>query len=174
MAHYAGLMAAEPGDAARAMEHAEAVRLAPLDRRVRTAWWLEAAATAIAVTGTAGVVTAIAGRPVTVAMLAVGLPAALCAGALPVLRYRRWRYALREHDLWLRFGVVRTTTSVIPFSRLQFVDTRQGPLERMLGVARLVVHTAALGTSGVLPGLDVGEAERLRDRLAAAQRDTGV
>jgi len=151
------------------------VPFAPLDPRVRTAWWLEAAAAAIAATALAGVAAAILdfAAPATMVLI-VGLPAAICAGLVPVIRYRRWRYALRADDLWLRFGVLRTTVSVIPFSRLQFVDTRQGPLDRLLGVARLVVHTAALGTSGVLPGLDVADAERLRDHLAAAQRDTGV
>src|SRR5680860_1362146 len=83
------------------------VPFAPLDPRVRTAWWLEAAA----------------GSP-TISTIVAG--AAICAGLVPVIRYRRWRYALRADDLWLRFGVLRTTVSVIPFSRLQFVDTRQG------------------------------------------------
>ena len=147
--------------------------LVPLDRRVRTSWWLEAAAAAAVVTALAVAGAAISDvTSVPTALLAVGLPAAIAAGLLPVLRYRRWRYALRADALWLRFGVLRVTVSVIPFNRLQFVDTRQGPLDRMLGLARLVVHTAAVGTSGVLPGLDAADAAALRDRLAVAQRDT--
>ncbi len=63
------------------------------------------------------------------------------------------------------------TVTVVPFSRLQFVDTRQGPLDRLFRLAELVVHTAALGTSARLPGLDVDEAERLRERLAQVEDD---
>jgi uncharacterized protein len=62
------------------------------------------------------------------------------------------------------------TVSVIPYARIQFVDTRQGPLDRLFGLAQLVVHTAALGTSGRLPGLDASLAEQLRERLAAVER----
>jgi uncharacterized protein len=151
------------------------VPLVPLDPRVRTAWWLEGAGLAAVVTAAAAVAAAVFGfgAPPRVALV-VGVPAALMAGFGPVLRYRRWRYALAEAELWLCFGVVRRTVSVIPFSRLQFVDTKQGPLDRALGLARLVVHTAALGTSGVLPGLDAAAAAGLRNRLAATLRDSGV
>lgn len=85
---------------------------------------------------------------------------------LPGIRYRRWRYALRDADLWIRRGILVHRVSVIPYRRLQFVDTRQGPLERWLGLTELVVHTAAPGTSGLIPGLEAEEAESLRERLA--------
>lgn len=152
--------------------------LRPLDRRVRTRWWLEAAVAAVAVVAATAVVD-LALLPALSADLpprglltvAVGVVAATLAGVVPVLRYRSWRYAVRPTDLWLRSGVLVERVSVIPLSRLQFVDTRQGPLDRMLGLARLVVHTAALGTAGTLPGLDASEAERLREQLARAGGD---
>ena len=105
-----------------------------------------------------------------------GLPALLVfvfgtplATLLPWLRYTRWRFALRSDDLWIKRGVIWRSTSVIPYARLQFVDTTQGPLDRMFGLAQLIVHTAAPGTSGQLPGLAVDEAESLRERLAAVR-----
>ncbi len=85
---------------------------------------------------------------------------------IPAIRYRRWRYALRSRDLWIHYGILWRTVSVIPYIRLQFVDTEQGPVARILGLATLVVHTAAPGTAGRIPGLDAGEAEDLRERLA--------
>ena len=87
---------------------------------------------------------------------------------LPPLHYGAWRYALGESDLYLRHGVLIRTTSIVPHARIQHVDTRHGPLDRWLGLARVVVYTA--GTRGAIipiPGLDVNEAEALRDRLAA-------
>ncbi|HUH07285.1 MAG TPA: PH domain-containing protein [Egibacteraceae bacterium] len=150
--------------------------LLPLDPRVRLLWWVEAALAAMLFTAVAGVVDAFAPLPVprgalTLMVAAVG---AALAGAVPAIRYSRWRYALREQDLWLRRGVAWVTISVIPYRRLQFVDTRQGPLERLFGLSQLVVHTAALGTSGHLPGLDTATAENLRERLAEVEPDVAA
>ena len=155
----------------------DAVDLVPLDPRVRRLWWTQAALTVVQ----AGVIAAIVDFLAPLPLPGGSLPAAVVVlGALlgtvaPLLRYRRWRYAVRAHDLWIRQGVLWVTTSVIPFSRLQFVDTRQGPLDRLFGLSQLVVHTAALGTSGRLPGLDARTAERLRERLARVEsRDLGL
>jgi membrane protein YdbS with pleckstrin-like domain len=105
---------------------------------------------------------------------AVGAVGLLVVLTVPYMRYRRWRYALREHDLWIRQGLLTVTVSVIPYRRLQFVDTRQGPLDRLFGLSQLVVHTAALGTAGRLPGLDAEHAERLRETLAQLEPDDAL
>jgi uncharacterized protein len=145
--------------------------LVPLDPRVRWLWWV-GGAVLVAQVAIPVLILDLIGLPwlprwsLTLGWLAVG---GIGAAILPVLRYRRWRYAVREQDLWIRQGVLWVTVSVIPFSRLQFVDTRQGPLDRLFGLSQLVVHTAALGTSGRLPGLDRETAERLRERLAAVE-----
>lgn len=145
--------------------------LAPLDRRVLGLWWVTGLVVVLHVTLVVGLVDFLAPLPLRRGLLTVVVAAVLGLGAalLPVLRYRRWRYALRERDLWIRHGVLWVTVSVIPYARLQFVDTQQGPLDRLFGLSQLVVHTAALGTSGRLPGLDAAEAERLRERLAAVE-----
>lgn len=147
--------------------------MVPLDRRVRTLWWISGLLTVLPFLVAAMLVDAFAPLPVPTGsvsggVLAVGLLVAL---GIPVIRYRRWGYALRERHLWIRHGVFWVTVSVIPYARLQFVDTRQGPLDRLFGLSQLVVHTAALGTSGRLPGLDTQVAEQLRERLAAVESD---
>lgn len=156
----------------------EAVDLVPLDPRVRTAWRIRAAGVLLQVTVVLGILDwftpLLPDVPDGVVPGLVLLAGAAFAWVLTELRYRRWRFAVRPDDLWLRHGVLWTTVTVIPLTRLQFVDTRQGPLERALGLASLVVHTAAIGTSGRLPGLDAGEAEQLRERLARVQEDAGV
>jgi membrane protein YdbS with pleckstrin-like domain len=85
----------------------------------------------------------------------------------PPLQYRSWTYQIRDHQLWAERGVINRTTSVIPYVRIQHVDTRQDLVERTLGIARVVVFTAGIrGAEIVLPGLPTGHAERLRDQLA--------
>ncbi|MEL6343933.1 MAG: PH domain-containing protein [Myxococcota bacterium] len=85
----------------------------------------------------------------------------------PALEYRYFRYAVREHDLLVQAGVLFRRWSAVPHSRIQHVDTRQGPLERALGLARLQIFTAAgVSADGSIPGLAEEEAERLRDELS--------
>ncbi len=159
--------------------------LRPLDVRVRILWRIGTGIRAVAWTGIAAAVEAF-GRDW--ALVDALLPAGLATGVLtatvaglgaalllvvPGLRYRRWRYALRASDLWIRTGILFHRVSVIPYRRLQFVDTRQGPVERWMGLTELVVHTAAPGTSGRIPGLASAEAERIRDELARFEPGDG-
>jgi len=157
----------QDGDAAAPAE------LVPLNPRVRRLWWVRGAVVVLQLTVLAAVIDWVGDPPTPRGLVPLGV-ALLGAAVVAVsvrLRYARWRYAVREADLWIRSGLLWVTISVIPLSRLQFVDTRQGPLERYFRLSSLVVHTAALGTSGKLPGLDVEEAERLRERLARVEFD---
>ena len=89
---------------------------------------------------------------------------------------RAMGYALApDHLLW-RKGIMFRSISVIPYGRMQFVDTSQGPLARALGIAEVKLHTAAATTDATINGLPVGEAERLRQILSerGEQRMAGL
>jgi uncharacterized protein len=119
------------------------------------------------------VVVAIVGANVAVVAEAVApafaftLAGALAVGAVavPPLRYRRWRYEIRSRDLLMSRGALFFKLTLVPFDRIQFVESRQGPLDRVFGLSQLVVYTAA-GTAGQIPGLAPGEAESLREELS--------
>ncbi len=147
--------------------------LRALHPRVRGLWWVSGVLTVLQLGIPVGILDVVIPHPLrngalTAGFVAVGL---VLAAIVPVIRYRRWRYALRPEDLWVRQGVFTVTVTVVPYRRLQFVDTRQGPLERLFGLSQLVVHTAAVGTSARVPGLQVAEAERLRESLATLEPD---
>jgi hypothetical protein len=92
----------------------------------------------------------------------------------PALAYARYRYDVRARDLLVEQGVLFRQTISIPLDRIQHVDTRQGPIERAFGLARVIVYTAAgMSADGSIPGLEEEEAEHLRDRLAR-RGDDGV
>jgi membrane protein YdbS with pleckstrin-like domain len=55
--------------------------------------------------------------------------------------------------------------TLIPFDRIQFVETHQGPLDRAFSLTQLVIYTAA-GKAGTIPGLESSEAEALREELS--------
>ncbi|MBL0888413.1 PH domain-containing protein [Myceligenerans indicum] len=76
-------------------------------------------------------------------------------------------YAEREDDLLIRKGILFRSLTVVPYGRMQYVDVEAGPLDRKLGLAKVQLHTASVGTDAQIPGLPPQEAARLRDRLAS-------
>jgi uncharacterized protein len=80
---------------------------------------------------------------------------------------RSWRFLERPDDLLIEHGILVRRQVVVPYGRMQFVDIKVGPLERMLGIATLQLHTAAAASDARIPGLAPARAEQLRDRLAA-------
>ncbi len=80
---------------------------------------------------------------------------------------RRWGYAERDEDLYVRHGVMFRTLVVVPYGRMQYVDVHAGPLEQLFRIASVHLHTASPGTSARIPGLPASEAARLRDRLTS-------
>jgi hypothetical protein len=85
---------------------------------------------------------------------------------LALLRYRVWRYEVREDALYLERGVFTRVRTVVPFVRIQHVDSSRGPLERLIGLASTVVYTAgSRGADVTVPGLTPDGADGLRERL---------
>lgn len=84
---------------------------------------------------------------------------------------RAWGYAERENDLLVRHGLLVRRLSIVPYSRMQFVDVSAGPLERAFDLATVQLHTAAAASDARVPGLRPAEAARLRDRLTALGED---
>ncbi len=83
-----------------------------------------------------------------------------------VLRYRIWMYQVRDDSLYLRRGVLTRVNTVAPYVRIQHVDTRQGPLERVFGLSTTVVYTAgSRGADVSIPGLTPERADDLQARL---------
>ena len=110
--------------------------------------------------------------------IALGQPFVAAAALVPVAlavwgwwligrQVRAWCYAERDDDLLVRHGVLQRNLVVVPYGRMQYVDVQAGPLDRMVGIARLQLHTASASTDAVIPGVRSDEAARLRDRLAS-------
>ena len=101
-------------------------------------------------------------------LLVVGIVVALLlawAVVSPQLRYRQWRYEIREDEVDLLHGIVVRTRQIVPMARIQHVDTTRGPLQRRFGLASVVFYTAAGALS--IPALSVERAAEVRDRIAA-------
>jgi membrane protein YdbS with pleckstrin-like domain len=95
----------------------------------------------------------------------IGLVAVL---AVPALRWRRWRWEVREHEIDIRHGTIAVTRTLVPMLRVQHVDTKRDLLQQALGLATVVFHTAA--GANEIPALTVAEAGQVRDRIAELAR----
>lgn len=95
------------------------------------------------------------------------LASALLVAFISHRRTRRTFWRLDAQGLGLRRDLLWQVESRVPSSRVQHLDLRRGPLQRQLGLATLVVHTAGTRMSTVsVHGLAAADAERLRDRLS--------
>ncbi len=101
----------------------------------------------------------------------VTLVAVLWAWWLTGRRVRSYGYAERDDDLLVVHGIMFRRLVVVPYGRMQLVDLTAGPLDRLLGLAKLQLHTAAATTDAKIPGLVPEQAAALRDRLAARGED---
>ena len=81
-------------------------------------------------------------------------------------RVRSYGYAERDDDLLVRSGILFRRLVIVPYGRMQLVDVTAGPIDRILGVTTLQLHTAAATTDATIPGLEEEVSAALRDRLA--------
>ncbi|MEN1728794.1 MAG: PH domain-containing protein [Pseudomonadota bacterium] len=85
-------------------------------------------------------------------------------------RHRGW--ALREYDLIYQSGVIFRKQVILPFARIQHVETLSGPVERYFDLMRVKCFTAG-GQSAdlVVEGLTTETAGQVRQYLLEQIRD---
>jgi membrane protein YdbS with pleckstrin-like domain len=88
--------------------------------------------------------------------------------ALPLLRWRTWRYEVRDEEIDLLRGAVVVRRTLIPMTRVQHVDTQRTPLSDLFELRSVTVHTAA--GSHAIPALKPADAAAIRDRIAVLAR----
>lgn len=144
--------------------------------RVRLQWILGSSVAALVVgvvaTGIAyvvGQVTSLLPQGVGTATAVGGVVfviAALLSIVRAVLLYRSWGYVVRADSLYLSRGVFTRVRTVVPYVRVQHIDTTRGPVERLLGLSTLIVYTAgSRGADVTIPGLTPDRASTLQHRL---------
>ncbi len=143
-----------------------AQRLAP---QARWAWrlsWAGGCVVALIVVGRVGGELDGPWRSVAMAVLAV----ALLVGTplVPELRWRHWRWEVREQEIDLQRGILVVRRTLIPMARVQHVETERGLIGQALGLSTVEIHTAAGSHSiPLLRDLDAG---LIRARIAELAR----
>ncbi len=118
--------------------------------------------------------------PIIALMASVG---AVAVALLNIWEITKKGYAMREHDILFRKGLVWRSITAVPFSRVQHVETHRGPIDRLVGLSELKIYTAGGQSSDLkIPGLTIQRASALRQSIlnhayedgAAVQRPAGV
>jgi putative membrane protein len=93
-----------------------------------------------------------------------------------VIYWRRFEFRVGVDEIRIDSGILSRTHRSIPFDRVQDVDLTQGPVARLLGIARVKFETGASAAAGadegVLAAIPLHRAEQLR--LQVRQRRSGL
>ena len=136
-----------------------------LDKKIRNVWITVSILTGIIIGAVLASITFVATEIAAVS----GLVFVIFPILLPVYsfyRYRNWFFKVHDDHLEINHGVLRKTSAVVPYVRVQHIDTNRGPLERVLGLASLRVYTAgSKGADMRIPGLAKERAEEMQEEL---------
>ena len=105
--------------------------------------------------------------PVLIVPVAIALVIIAVGWPLATIRYRSWRFELTEEWIQARWGVLTRRTATIPRNRIQTLTSENGPIDRVLGLTSVTIHTAGAGAPNLsIPHLEDQTVEWLRGELA--------
>jgi membrane protein YdbS with pleckstrin-like domain len=100
--------------------------------------------------------------------------AAVHLAVMPRWRYRVHRWELTADAVYTRSGWWTQEWRIAPVSRIQTVDTEQGPIGKLFRLSKVTVTTASAAGPLVIDGLDDPVASRFASEVtAAAQASKG-
>jgi membrane protein YdbS with pleckstrin-like domain len=82
------------------------------------------------------------------------------------VKFRNWGWQIGDRWIEAKHGVVGHHRVVIPRNRIQTVTTNSGPIDRMLDLETITVHTAGAGAPNLtIPHLATSTVEEIRSQL---------
>jgi len=81
----------------------------------------------------------------------------------PYFRFHRYRYCINEECIDIKEGYLFVKRSIVPIERLHKLEMQKGPIDRICGVAKLIVTTA--GGDVTLRFVDDNKAEQISEFL---------
>lgn len=81
----------------------------------------------------------------------------------PVLLQKTWRYDIDENYIQLKHGFINKRSLIIPMSRVEYVNTNQGPILRHYDLSVLKIGT--ITSENKIPAIPVEEAQEIRELI---------
>lgn len=100
-------------------------------------------------------------------VLLLALLAAVHVLVMPRIRYQVHRWEVSDAAVHTRAGWIGRQSRIAPISRVQTVDSRQGALMRLFGLASITVTTASAAGPITIDCLDADVAREVVARLTA-------
>lgn len=153
-----------------------------VERRAITMWTLRSLLVAVPAIAAplvaAAIVTQVAPAPEAVvpwlllAAAVVAVPALAVTLVMPWWRYAVHRWEVTDDAVYTASGWLWQEWRVAPMSRIQTVDTKRDPLQRLLGLSSVTVTTASAAGALNVNGLDRERAAQLAEQLTATTQAT--
>lgn len=125
--------------------------------------------------GPLAAIAAVQGRLGGFGLVGIAVLATVASFVFAALNWWRFTYAVGEHQLLTRQGLLSRSDRTVPLDRIRGVDVEASPLHRLFGLAVLRVDAAA-GTGGadeaVLDAVSATDARRLRTALLTRRPST--
>lgn len=100
-------------------------------------------------------------------VLLVGVLAVAHVALMPRIRFRVHRWEVTDTAVHTREGWIGRQSRIAPISRVQTVDSRQGALMRLFGLASITVTTASAAGPITVDCLDADTARQVVAQLTA-------
>ena len=137
-----------------------------LDRRARLDFMFDRSVAVLALMLAGVAIALFAGVPVAVpVVLGVSVALIVVEAVVANLRWQRFTWQAQPEALELHHGIVVRRSSYVPYHRIQQIDLRQRPVQRVLGLSTLILRTAAATTDAELPGVATADADALRQEF---------
>lgn len=81
----------------------------------------------------------------------------------PVLLQRTWRYDINKNYIQLKHGFINKRALIIPMSRVEYVNTNQGPILRHYNLSVLTIGT--ITSANKIPAIPTTEAQEIRELI---------
>lgn len=75
----------------------------------------------------------------------------------PIIEYKQWKYCIDEDKIEFSEGIFFVKTIFVPIVRIQHVEIKEGPINRILKLADVIINTA--GGSHKIPNLEINKAK---------------
>ncbi len=98
-------------------------------------------------------------------LLFIALPFFLSWAIEIFLMLDSFRFSLQQECVFVRRGAISPTYDVVPYENVQDAQVSQGPIQRMVGAATIIVSTPA--SSVIIPNAMLNDAQDFKNELLA-------
>lgn len=96
-------------------------------------------------------------------LAAGGLLSFLSIFVHPFIEYKQWSYCIAEDRVEFTHGIYYKSKTIIPISKIQHLDIKQGPIQKFFHLSSLEIYTA--GKSHEIEAILTSEAEQIVESL---------